>query len=105
MAAAGMPELPQRLGFDLADSLTGHREVLAYLFERVLTSILQAEAHLNDFFLARAERLEHFCSLLPQVQIDHRFRRRHDTPVDDEIAEVGLFFFTDRCFKRNGFLR
>jgi hypothetical protein len=49
-----MPQFPQGLGFDLADALARDGEVLAHFFEGVLAAILQSEAHLDDFFLARA---------------------------------------------------
>src|SRR5580693_7057296 len=58
MAAAGMAQLAQRLGFDLANALPRHREVLADLFERMLAAVLQTEAHLDDLLFARAERLQ-----------------------------------------------
>src|SRR5207302_10839558 len=104
VAAAGMPELAQRFRFDLADALPRYREVLAYLFERVLAAILKPKAHLDDFFLARAQGFEDLRGLLPQVEIDHGFRRRNHAPVDDEIAQVGLFFFAYGRFQRNRLL-
>src|SRR5438128_9968924 len=48
MAPAGMPQLAQCLGFDLADTLARDREVLPHFLERVLAAIFQAEAHLDD---------------------------------------------------------
>jgi hypothetical protein len=38
MATAGVPQLAQRFGFDLADALARDGKVLANLFERVLAS-------------------------------------------------------------------
>ena len=54
MAAAGMAQFAQRLGFDLADAFARHGEVLADFFERVLAAVLQAEAHLDDLLFARS---------------------------------------------------
>src|SRR5262245_54168970 len=42
---ARMLELAQRLGLDLTDALTGHRELLANFFERVVGVHADAEAH------------------------------------------------------------
>ncbi len=46
--AFGGPQLPQRLGFDLADAFAGDVELLADLFERVLALAADAEAQADD---------------------------------------------------------
>jgi hypothetical protein len=51
-------QLAQRFVFDLANALAGDGERLAHFFERVLVAIVQAEAHLDDLFLARGEGLQ-----------------------------------------------
>ncbi len=52
-----MTQLAQRFRFDLADAFARDGERLADFFERVLAAVVQAEAHLDDFFLARRQRL------------------------------------------------
>ena len=47
-----MTELPQGLGFDLTDPLTGDVELFAHLFQRAGTAVLDAEAQLQDLFLS-----------------------------------------------------
>ena len=59
-----MAQFAQRLGFNLADAFAGDRELLADFFERVLAAVFQAEAHLDDFFFTRGERLQHLRGLL-----------------------------------------
>ena len=54
VASARMAQLAQRLGFDLADPLASHGEVLTNLFERVLAAVLKSEAHFDNLFFARA---------------------------------------------------
>ena len=54
-----MTQLAQRFRFDLADALARDRERLADFFERVLAAVVQTKAHLDDFFLARRQRLQH----------------------------------------------
>ena len=44
LAAAGVAELAQGLGFDLADAFTGDVELLADLLQRAGASVLNAEA-------------------------------------------------------------
>ncbi len=43
-AAAGVPEFPQRLGFDLADAFAGHVELLAHFLQRARAAVVQPEA-------------------------------------------------------------
>ena len=57
--ARRVAQLAQRLDFDLADALAGDGERLADFLERVLAAVLQPEAHLDDLFLARGQRLQH----------------------------------------------
>ena len=97
VAPAGVAQFSERLGLDLADAFPRYREVLADLFESVLTAVLQTEAHLDDLLLTRGEGLQDFGGLLPQVEIDDRFRRRHHPLIHDEIAKVRLFFLADLC--------
>ena len=55
-AAAGVAELAQRLGFDLADTLTGDIELLADLLQRAGAAVLKAEAQAQDLLLTRGQR-------------------------------------------------
>src|SRR5262245_53144942 len=100
-----MTQLAQRLRLDLAYAFAGHREVLAHFFERVLAAVADAEAHLDDLLFARGQRLQHRFGLLLQVEVDHRFRRRHRGAVLDEVAEVRIFLFADRRLERDRLLR
>ena len=59
-----MTQLAQRLGLDLADTLTGDVELLADLLEGAGTAVLDAEAQAQDLFLTRRQRLEHLDELL-----------------------------------------
>ena len=52
---ARMLQLAQRLGFDLADTLAGDRELLPNLLQRVIGVYADAEAHAQHAFLARGE--------------------------------------------------
>ena len=57
--AGGVPQLAERLGFDLADALAGESEQLAHFLKRVLAAVFQPEADLDDLFLAWGERLQY----------------------------------------------
>src|SRR5678815_2254168 len=66
-ATAWMPQLPKRFRFDLPDAFACNGEVLSDLFERMLGSILKAEAHLDHSFLARSECVQHLFGHFLQV--------------------------------------
>ena len=54
-----MTQLPERLRLDLADSLAGHVELFADLFERVIGVHVDAEAHTQHLGFARRETGEY----------------------------------------------
>ena len=53
-----MPELAQRLRFDLANALTRNIKLLADLFQRARLAVIQAKAQAKHLFLTRGERVE-----------------------------------------------
>src|SRR6185312_9847056 len=59
LAARGMTQLAQRLGLDLADAFAGHVELLADLFQGVVSIHVDAEAHAQHLRLARSKAGEH----------------------------------------------
>src|SRR6266545_4041144 len=105
LGARGVPELAQGLGLDLADALPGDRKVLPDLLERVLAAIREPEAEAQHLLLAGRERVEDFVRLLAQGEADDRLHGRHDLLVLDEVAEVAVFFFANRCFQGDRLLR
>jgi hypothetical protein len=58
-----MAQLPQGLGLDLANALAGDAELLADLFERPKTAILQAKSENQDLALALTEFVQGFANL------------------------------------------
>src|SRR2546428_12896174 len=99
LRARGVSELAQRLGLDCSDALTGACEVLPDLLQRVLAAVGEAEAEPQHLLLARGERVEDLVRLLPEREADDRLDGRDDLLVLYEIAEVAVFFFSDRCFE------
>ncbi len=83
-----MLQLPQRLGFDLPDTLSGHRELLADFFQGVVGVHADAEAHAEHAFFARRQRGQHPRGGFAQVGLDRRIDRQDRVLVLDEIAEV-----------------
>src|SRR5580698_7431847 len=104
-AARRMPELAQRLGFNLTDALAGDGKALADLLERVLAAIPDTEPHLDHLLFARRQCLEDRLGLLLEVQVDHRFGRRHHLAVLDEVTEMRILLLADRRFERDRLLR
>ena len=54
-----MPQLAQRLGFNLPDALSCDREYLADFLERMLAAVIQTESHPDDALLARCKSSEY----------------------------------------------
>src|SRR5688572_65516 len=96
LRARGVPQLPQRLGLDLAYALARDVELLADLFQRVVGRHLDAEAHAQDLRLAGREGVEHFLGDVAQGRVGRRVRGRHGRLVLDEVAEVRVVVVADR---------
>src|ERR1700686_3367510 len=103
--ARRVPQLAQRFGLDLTYALARYGERLADFLERVLGAVVEAETHLDDFFFARRQRLQHRRGLFLQVEVNDRVRRRNHGLVLDEIAQMRIFLFADGRFERDGLLR
>ena len=100
-----MPQLAQRLGFDLANSFTGYIELFANLFERVVGIHVDAKAHPQYFRFARCKASEHrvrgFLEARGRCRVDGRVYCR----ILNEVTQVRILIVTNRRFHRNGFLR
>ena len=95
LRAAWMPQLAQRLGFDLADALSRHAELAADLFQRALPAIVEAEAQGNDAALALRERAEHVVHGIAQQRLGRFLDRRNRLGVLDEIAQLAILIVAD----------
>ena len=93
-----MTQLAQCLGFDLADSLTGHIEDLANFLEGLHTSVIQAVAKPEHVALSGAKGRQHAFEILTQKIFGHVLLGILDIGFD-EVAEAGILFFADRGLK------
>src|ERR1700722_17394522 len=100
-----MPQLAQRLGFDLANAFARDRKRLPDFFQSMLAAIFQPEAHLDDFLFARRQRAQDLAGLVLQVHVDHRLGRRNYAAILDEVAQMRIFLFANRRLQRDRFLR
>src|SRR5690349_21544060 len=75
-APAWVLQFPERLGFDLADTLARDRELLADFLERVVGVHTDAEAHAQHTLLARGEGGEYARRRLAQVALDGGVERQ-----------------------------
>src|SRR5688572_5368685 len=100
-----MAQLAERFRFNLPNALARDGEVLPHFFERVLATVADAKAHLDDALFARRQRFQHRLRLLLQVQVDHRLGGRDHLTIFDEVAKMRIFLFADRRFERNRLLR
>src|SRR5262245_20930206 len=100
-----MPQLGQCFGFDLPDTLASDVEVLADFFQGALfAGLVEAEAHLDDLFLARSERRQHVLGQLAQVIGDGRLCRVGRPPILDEACYCGLAVIPDGSLERDRLL-
>src|SRR5712672_3134938 len=65
-----MLQLPQRLRFDLPDTLSGHRELLADFFQRVVGVHADAKAHAEHAFFAWGQRGQNARGGFAQIGLD-----------------------------------
>src|SRR5579859_1968500 len=72
-AARRVTQFAQRLRFNLPDALTRDSKTLSHFLERMLAAIVQAKTHLNNFFFARRQGLQHRFGLFLQVDVDDGF--------------------------------
>src|SRR5215470_4290400 len=100
-----MPQLAQRFGFYLADAFAGHLETLAHFLQSMFRPVFEAEAHLDDALFALCQCAQDLRGVLLQVDADNGVGRRYGHAVFDEVAKVRIFFFANRRFERDRFLR
>ena len=66
LAAAGVAQLAQGLGLNLADAFTRDVEFLSDFLKGAGPPVYDAESKLQHFFLTRSEGVEHLFQLLAQ---------------------------------------
>src|SRR5467141_620025 len=99
-----MAQLAQRFRFDLTDAFAGDRERVAHFFKRVFGTILQAKAHLDDFFFARRQRLQQRRRLFLKTDADSSVRGRYGRLVLDKFAQVRIFLLANGSLPRDRLL-
>ena len=90
-----MPQLTQGLGLDLADTLTGDVELLAYLFQRAGTAVLDTEAQLQHLLLPGRQGTQHIHQLLLQQGKAGGLAGLGRGLVGDEVAQMAVLLLAD----------
>ena len=80
--AGGMPQLSQRLGFDLPDAFARDVELLADFFQRMLASTFEAEVQSKHLCVTRGQRSQ---GLLDFIGAEHR---RNPKPQQNAHGDV-----------------
>src|ERR1700722_3626562 len=93
---AGVPELGQGLGLDLADALAGDAELLAHFLQRPGMAVHQAEPELDDLLLARGQGIQDLLQLILEHDEGCGLDGHHGVRVLDEVPEVGVFLADGR---------
>src|SRR5947199_8146369 len=97
-----MPQLAERLSFDLADALARDHELASNFFECSASPILEAKAEFKHLTLARREAIEDIHHLLFEQLMRCGVRGSKCCLVFQEVAEVALVIFADRRFYSTG---
>ena len=105
LAAAGVAQLAERLGLDLADALARDIEFLADLLKRAGAAVLNAEAQLEDLLFARGQGREYVHQLLLQQRERRGLARLARALVGNEVAEVAVLLLADGGLQRDRLLR
>ena len=103
-----MAQLAQCLGFDLPNSLAGNVELLADLFQRVIGSHLDAEAHAQNFRFACGQPGQYLAGRFPQALTGGGFEQSGALPeesdsngaIEFEDLPRLIFRFDQRSFGR-----
>src|SRR5690606_35626583 len=85
---AWMLQLAQCLGFDLADTFTGNRELLADFFQRVVGVHANAETHAQNTFFTRRQRSQNTGRRIEQIGLNGGIDWQKRVLVLDEIAQM-----------------
>ena len=96
LAAAGLLQLADGLGLDLADTFAGHLEDVAHLFQGVAVAVAQAVAELDNLPLAVAERLEHLGDSRAKHLLGRADSRAAGAAVGQQIAEMAVLAVAHR---------
>ena len=96
LGAAGVAQLAQGLGLDLADALAGDVEVLAHLLKGVVGLAADAEAHPQHLLLTRRQGTQDLTGLVGEVGVDHSVCRVDGVFIGDEVPEAGILLLADR---------
>src|ERR1700683_3210739 len=99
-----MLELPERLGLDLPNSLTCHRELQADFLKRVVPVRTEAKAHAQHALFTRGQRGEYPRGGLAQILLDRSIDWQDSVCVLDHVAKGGVPLLPDRCFERERLL-
>src|SRR5262245_5414836 len=74
-APARVPQLPQSLCFNLADTFARYGEVLPNFFQCVFGAVFKTESHLDDALFARCQRIKNLFRHFLQIDVDYGIRR------------------------------
>ena len=99
-----MTQFTQCFCFNLADTFSCYIELFTYFFQCSCSAVFQTKTQAQNLFLSVCQCIQNFHQLFFQQSESCCFCRRRDIIIGDEVTQMAVFFFADRCFQRNGFL-
>src|SRR6266702_6202508 len=103
-AAAGMAQLTQSLGLNLANALTSDVKLFANLFQSAAATIIEAKAQLQNLALTLGQTIEHILHLLFEELIAGCIGGSQCSMVLDKVTQVAIVFLTNRSLKAHRLL-
>jgi len=97
-----MPQLAQRLGFDLADTFACNVELLTDFLERLGGVRFYAEAQAQHLRFARRQRgIQNVLARIAQGSVDSRIDWSDRARILNEVAEMHVVFVANAGFHRD----
>ena len=89
----------KRFPFNLADSLSGYIKVFPHFFQSSGLSIVQPKAKFKNLTFPVGQGVQQFINLFSEQNGAGRFIGGNGFMILNEISQMGIFLFTNRCFQ------
>ena len=95
-----MPQLPQRLGLNLPDALSGHPKLPAHLFQSAASPTQYPEPQLQHPAFPVTQGVKRLIHLLLKDLIGSNIDWSRCAPVPNEILQMKVLFLSDGSCQR-----
>ena len=104
LGTTGVPQLTQRLCFDLTDPLTGDIELLTNLFQCAAATVFQTKAQAQYLFLPWSQCLEHLAELLFEQDVAGSIGWSRSVLILNKVTQMAVLLLADGGLQGDGLL-